>query len=121
MKNSQIYNEHKAWRRILEIYKQDNALLKYQLSELVDNNEDEHFLQMAEHFQNKLLSKDETLNKLNGELQEFSENIKEVLHKNLLSENVINKHKLLHKHISQFEKEFLRLVKEFNEKMLQNT
>jgi len=57
-KNNQFEHEHKAWQRSLEFFKQENALLKYRLSEMVDNNEEDVFLQLAEYFQNQLILKD---------------------------------------------------------------
>ena len=41
-----------SWKKILEDLRQQNALLKYRLSEIVDDNEDRNFLQLAEYFQN---------------------------------------------------------------------
>ena len=57
-KNKQLLQEQEAWKRSLEFYKQENALLKYRLSEMVDKSEGDHFLQTAEYFQNEFLIKD---------------------------------------------------------------
>ena len=90
-----------SWKKILEDLRQHNALLKYRLSEIVDDNEDRNFLQLAEYFQNELLLKDETLKKLMKDLQEISgiiephEAINDNKHENLVK---------LHEEILQFKK-----------------
>ena len=56
--NNQFEHEYNAWMRKIEFFSQENALLKYRLSEMVDNNEGNNFLQMAKYFQNELLLKD---------------------------------------------------------------
>ena len=43
--NGQIKHELMSWLRLTEFLRQENALLKYRLSELVDNSEDDNFLQ----------------------------------------------------------------------------
>jgi citrate synthase len=90
--SSQAAQEQKSWERSLQFFKQENALLKYRLSEMVDISEGNGFLQLAEYFQNKFLQKDAKLEKLIKKLRE------EVL---------------------QIEKDFLALSKEFNEKISQ--
>jgi len=111
--HNQYEQEYNAWQRSLEFFKQENALLKYRLSEIVDNNEDDHFLTMAEYFQNELLLKDELLNNLQKTLQELhnSEN---------LSEKMKSKQNKLRNEILEFEKNCLHLSNEFNKKMSQN-
>lgn len=111
--HNQYEQEYNAWQRSLEFFKQENALLKYRLSEIVDNNEDDHFLTMAEYFQNELLLKDELLNNLQKNLQELhnSEN---------LSEKMKSRQNKLRNEILEFEKNCLHLSNEFNKKMSQN-
>jgi len=119
-KNNQFEHEHKAWQRSLEFFKQENALLKYRLSEMVDNNEEDVFLQLAEYFQNQLILKDEILNKLIKELHQFSEKFQELHNNEKLSENMVDQHDKFRKDILQFEKKFLAHSNDFNERMLQS-
>ncbi|MEO5909023.1 MAG: hypothetical protein ABIR50_11640, partial [Ginsengibacter sp.] len=72
LKNNQIEQEHESWQRTIEFLRQENALLKYRLSEMVDNNEENNFLQIAEYFQNELLIKDDMLKILIDELQTYT-------------------------------------------------
>ncbi len=112
--------EHTAWQRRLEFFRQENALLKYRLSEMVDHNEEKDFLQMAEYFQNELLVKDEVLNKLIKEYKNISDTFDEQ-NDEMISEKIIHRHDELRNRISRFEKEFLHLSDEFNQKMLKSS
>jgi len=117
----QIKYEHNSWERSLEFFSQENALLKYQLSEIVDNNEQDHFLSVAEYFQNELLLKDETLNRLIKSVSEFDVELNKVPPTKKIPENLICQQAKLRNDILQFEKKFLNLSIEFNKKMLQHT
>ena len=117
VKNNQIKHEHMSWLRLVEFFRQENALLKYRLSEMVDNNDGSQFLQIAEYFQNEFLLKDEALKKLIKELQDYSDIIQ---NKPDLSKQLINAHNNLRNDILQFEEKYTLLSKEFNEKMLQS-
>ena len=115
--NGQIKHELSSWLRLIEFFRQENALLKYRLSELVDNNDDRNFLQIAEYFQNEFLLKDERLKRLIKELQDYAELIENG--KSELS-NHLSAHIRLRKCIHEFQKKYSSLSSEFNEKMLQN-
>lgn len=117
-KYNQHVQEHNAWKRSLEFYKQENALLKYRLSEIVDEIEGYPFLQTAEYFQNEFLLKDEIIKKLSYSLQSIIASIHknpgEYLH---LSEKNIIDHERLRQNIWQFEQDFTLLSKDFNQKI----
>ena len=115
---NQLEHEYNSWKRKLEFFKQENALLKYRLSEMVDSYEGADFLRMAEYFQNELLLKDEGLKKLTGAMQEFANESEEVRNQDWCEEEMISKQKELRKKILKFEKSFLSLSNEFNERML---
>ena len=87
---------------------------------MVDHNEEKKFLQMAEYFQNELLLKDETLNKLIKDLHEFSDKFNGLHDGKMLSQKLVSKHDNYRDRILQFEKNFLHLSKEFNERMLES-
>lgn len=115
---NQLEHEYNSWKRRLEFFKQENALLKYRLSEMVDSSEGTNFLQMAEYFQNELLLKDEGLKKLTTSLLEFANETKEIRNQERFAEELIVKQKELRKNILEFEQSFLNLSNEFNEKLL---
>jgi hypothetical protein len=66
-----IDNDYQQWTNKLELFRQESALLKYRLSDMVDSDEQNLFLQKAEYFQNELLLKDEMLKKLIKEVQTY--------------------------------------------------
>jgi hypothetical protein len=102
---------------MLEFFRQENALLKYRLSDLVDNNEQNDFLSIAEYFQNEFLLKDEALNRLIKSVSELNAELNKMTDKNIPDELIYQQEKLRND-ILQFEKKFLDLSNEFNEKML---
>jgi hypothetical protein len=103
-----------AWEKSLEDLNQENALLKYRLSEIVDENEDEKILQMAEYFQNELLLKDEMLKKLIKTQQQVSNTIR----RNATSELIKANQQKLKVEILQFQKDFHKLAKDFDQKLV---
>ncbi len=117
-KNNQLLQEHEAWKRSLDFYKQENAMLKYRLSEIVDKSEGEYFLQTAEYFHNEFLLKDEWMVRLSHRLQ----SVPEVLH--ITPRSVYTEDKSLflqnelRQEIWQFERDFIQLSNEFNQKIL---
>jgi hypothetical protein len=117
---SQFKHEHKAWERSLEFFRQENTLLKYRLSEIVDHNEEKRFIQLAEHFQNELLRKDEKIDNLMKELQGFSGGFNEATDGNMAYSKVMAAQENFRNQVLQLEKEFLLLSKDFNESMLQS-
>jgi hypothetical protein len=117
IQNDQIKHEYTSWQRMLEFFRQENALLKYRLSDLVDNNEQNHFLSIAEYFQNELLLKDEALNRLIKSVAELNAELNKITDKNI-PDALIYRQEKLRNDILQFEKKFLDLSTEFNEKML---
>lgn len=110
--NSQLMQEHEAWKRSLEFYKQENALLKFRLSEMVDESEGDHFLQTAEYFQNEFLKTDEWLTKLTHSLQSIQDN-----NSNHLKEQTLDLQNKLRQRIGQFERDFIELSIDFNLKV----
>jgi hypothetical protein len=112
-----IKNDYQQWAQKLEHFRQESALLKYRLSEMVDSDEENVFLQKAEYFQNELLLKDEMLKKLIKEVQEYKDLIENKLY---LSKKINALHLKLQDNICEFERQFLILSKEFNDQMLQN-
>ena len=113
-----LENELDSWKKILEDLRQHNALLKYRLSEIVDDNEDKNFLLLFEYFQNELLLKDETLKKLMKDVQELN-GINEP--KNAVLDNMNEKFVKLHEEIQQFQKKYTLFSRDFNKKMPANT
>ncbi|HEV2833265.1 MAG TPA: hypothetical protein VGW31_14880 [Hanamia sp.] len=119
-KHNQLEAQNKAWERSLEFIKQENALLKYRLSEMVDYSDEKDFLQMAECFQNELLLKDDALDKLIKELKNFPDKINGQ-NANENAEKILYEHDKLRNKMAQLEEEFSQLSNEFNREMLKNS
>lgn len=117
----QIQHEHKACQKNLDFFQQENALLKYRLSELVDDNEERGFLQLAEYFQNELLLNDERLNHLIKRLHQIGEQFSLLEQNKNLSQSLLPVQEKFRTDLLDFKKRFLSLSKEFNQKMLQNS
>ncbi len=117
----QIKIEHNAFQKKLDFFQQENALLKYRLSELVDNTEEKVFLQLAEYFQNELLLNDERLNDLIKKRQRISEQFSALELNRNLSGSLLAVEDKFRSDLLAFEKTFQLLSKEFNHKLLQNT
>ena len=119
-KHTQLEAENRAWERSLEFIKQENALLKYRLSEMVDYSDEKDFLQMAEYFQNELLLKDDALDKLIKEVKNFPDKINGQ-NDNENAEKILYEHDKLRNKMAQLEEEFLQLSNDFNREMLKNS
>ena len=119
-KNNQLMQEHEAWKRSLEFFKQENALLKYRLSEMVDQSEGDYFLQTAEFFHNEFLLKDEWLERLGHRLQAMQGTLQStpgILHTEDKNQCLQNE---LRQQIWQFERDFIQLSNDFNQKVLKS-
>src|SRR5665213_1563569 len=88
LNNSQLVHEHNSLKLKMEHFKQENVLLKYRLSKIVDDNEGKKFLEKAEDFQNELIIIDVLLEKLFNELEKFSRSLLENKNGKLLHEGV---------------------------------
>ena len=119
-KRHQFEMENESWKRSLEFIRQENALLKYRLSEIVDGNENGDLLTVAEFFQNEFISNDEQANGFIKMIGRFSEELFESSVMNFLSANMVQQHEKLRSEIVEFEKNFLLLSLDFNKKMLES-
>ncbi|MBS1729919.1 MAG: hypothetical protein JSS67_03985 [Bacteroidetes bacterium] len=109
----QLQQEFMSWQRCLEFFKQENALLKYRLSELVDDIEINMNIQTAEYFQNEFLHVDEMLENFTKSLANFSH----ISDEKKDSPSVVASHQLLRERMHELGKKWLNLSLEFNMKM----
>ena len=112
-KPEQFQYENKTWSRFLEFSKQENAVLKNRLAEVVDHRIDKEFLALAEHFQNKFIIKDEYIDELRHDINAQEQ---ELIKKDntLLDSKIIKKQERLRNEMEYFEKDFANLKNEFN-------
>lgn len=113
----EMEEEYSKWQNSIEDFSQQNALLKYRLSEIVDKNEEKDLLQIAEYFQNELVLEDDVLKRLRIELREYAD----MKHSGYdQAQDIIVKHNALKNDFLNFEKKFLNLSEEFNKKMTES-
>ena len=67
--NSHYVFENKSWVRLVEFLIQENAIMKTRLSEVMDQIHDRESLAIAEHFQDKFITKDDVFEHLINDLK----------------------------------------------------
>lgn len=67
--NSHYVFENKSWIRLIEFLIQENAIMKTRLSEVMDQIHDRESLSIAEHFQDKFITKDDVFEHLINDLK----------------------------------------------------
>lgn len=115
----EIKHHNKNFQGSLDFFQQENALLKYRLSEIVDDSEERGFLQLAEYFQNELLLNDERLSQLAKRLHLLSDQISTYGKNKNISENFAAIQDKFRTDLLEFETRFLSLSEDFNQKLLQ--
>ena len=113
LKPGQFIHENKTWLRLLEFFKQENAVLKNRLAEVLDHKSSKEFLAQAEHFQNLFIIKDEFIDELrhdvNGQVQSLSGS-----ERSSLDQKTIKKQEKLRNEMEYMETDFSKLKNEFN-------
>ena len=115
----QFMHENQMWERALNFYKLENAFLKTRLSQVVDKNTDRDFVNIAEHFHNRLLFTDEYIKELFLDLRTQTQLIKGSVAGNIAQDNAINgMQRKLRKGMENFEKDIASLKNDFNTKLI---
>ena len=112
----QYLHENMAWERALDFILQENAFLKTRLSRVVDSNADKDFVDRAEFFQNSFIHNDEYVKDLKTDIVTLQRMLKDIIAGKKLDEiKLMQKHKKLRNEMGYFEKNFGRLINEFNQ------
>lgn len=116
---NQFLHELQTWGRALDFYKQENAFLKTHLAQLLDDNTDKDFVEVAECFNNRFVFTDDYIMTLQQDIR---------LQKEMLQNFIINggeENSLVHPlqqklrdQMEIFEKDILQQKKEFNLKLV---
>ncbi|MFS8082894.1 MAG: hypothetical protein ACMG51_05535 [Ginsengibacter sp.] len=114
--NQQVMEEARSWVRRLEFFIQENALLKFRLSEIVDNNENATAISLAEYFQNEMLLIDVRSKYLKRTILNFSKKVEEET-LTYLPTAYNKKQNRLRENMVTFEKKFLNISNEFNSRL----
>jgi len=120
--NSDLYFEHKQWRRELFFWEDELKSFKNRLDEIVKRWTDKNVLAQLEHYQNQFIIQEDVINKFQDDIFLHETNIAAHSKK---GERVLNK-KLVKKHIefrnhmdvqrrvyTDLKKEFYRFLSEY--------
>ena len=114
-KSGQYLHEIQTWQRVLEFFKDENFFLKTRLATVVDQSTDKEFLDLAEQFQNRFITKDVYINELRNEINTQEQKLKDSNEAvSMIHKSIINKQTKLRNEVEFLEKEFTKLKNEFN-------
>lgn len=110
-------SELENWQNQLTNLRQENAMLKFQLSELVDKSVLSDFLKKAEFFHNEFLANDESIRLI---LDTVKHQYSKIRNRKISLEEALEKRSQLTQTIEKFEGRFVSLNQQFNNDMLSN-
>ena len=111
----QYRHETDTWKRYLHFIQQENNHLKNRLSQVLQHDTDEQFLERAEYFQNKFVAEDDTVNMLRQDIQELDHLLtKESGEDGTILKDLQKKLKKMQKDMEIVERQFSKLKSDFN-------
>ena len=114
-KFTQFRHESDTWKRYLQFIQQENNHLKTRLSQVLQHDTDEQFLERAEYFQSKFIAEDDTVNMLRPDIHELDNLLsKEVIEDANTVKELQKKLKKMHKDMEIVERQFNKLKSDFN-------
>ena len=114
-KFTQFRHESDTWKRYLQFIQQENNHLKNRLSQVLQHDTDEQFLERAEYFQNKFVAEDDTVNMLRQDIQELDHLLtKESGEDGTMLKDLQKKLKKMQKDMEIVERQFSKLKSDFN-------
>ena len=114
-KFTQFRHESDTWKRYLQFIQQENNHLKTRLSQVLQHDTDEQFLERAEYFQSKFIAEDDTVNMLRQDIHELDNMLtKEIPEDANTLKELQKKLKKMHKDMEIVERQFSKLKSDFN-------
>jgi hypothetical protein len=114
-KFNQFRHESDTWKRYLQFIQQENNHLKTRLSQVLQHDTDEQFLERAEYFQSKFIAEDDTVNMLRQDIHELDNMLtKEMPEEASTVKELQKKLKKMHKDMEIVERQFNKLKSDFN-------
>lgn len=114
-KFTQFRHESDTWKRYLQFIQQENNHLKTRLSQVLQHDTDEQFLERAEYFQSKFIAEDDTVNMLRQDIHELDNMLtKEMPEEASTVKELQKKLKKMHKDMEIVERQFNKLKSDFN-------
>jgi len=112
----QFLHENQTWRRALDFYLQENSYMKTRLSQVVDNNTDKEFVDLAEHFNTAFIHNDECIKDLRNDVIDMERQLKSVITGQPVEKDKIKlKQSKLRNEMGHFEKVFELQRDKFNQ------
>lgn len=115
---NQFLHEIRTWGRALDFYKQENAFLKTHLAQLLDDNADNAFVEMAEYFNNRFVFTDDYIMALQQDIKLQTDMLQHFIVAAEENELIHPLQQKLREQMEGFEKEILLQKKEFNQKLV---
>jgi hypothetical protein len=111
----QYRHESDTWKRYLQFIQQENNHLKNRLSQVLQADTDNEFLERAEYFQSKFISEDDTVNMLRQDIHELDKLLaKDAGEDAIVLKELQKRLKKMHKDMEIVEKQFNKLKSDFN-------
>ncbi|HLP35220.1 hypothetical protein [Lacibacter sp.] len=114
-KFTQFRHESDTWKRYLQFIQQENNHLKTRLSQVLQHDTDEQFLERAEYFQSKFIAEDDTVNMLRQDIHELDNMLSKEMPEDANTIKELQKRlKKMHKDMEIVERQFNKLKSDFN-------
>lgn len=114
-KFTQFRHESDTWKRYLQFIQQENNHLKTRLSQVLQHDTDEQFLERAEYFQSKFIAEDDTVNMLRQDIHELDNMLSKDMPEDAGTIKELQKKlKKMHKDMEIVERQFNKLKSDFN-------
>lgn len=117
----QFRHESDTWKRYLQFIQQENNHLKNRLSQVLQHDTDEQFLERAEYFQSRFLTEDDTVNMLRQDIHELDHLLSKELYEDdgTFLKELQKKLKKMQKDMEIVERQFSKLKSDFNLYLMQ--
>ena len=114
-KFTQFRHESDTWKRYLQFIQQENNHLKTRLSQVLQHDTDEQFLERAEYFQSKFIAEDDTVNMLRQDIHELDNMLsKEIIEEPNTVKELQKRLKKMNRDMEIVERQFNKLKSDFN-------
>ena len=111
----QFRHESDTWKRHLQFIQQENNYLKTRLSQVLQHDTDEAFLERAEYFQSKFIAEDDTVNMLRQDIHEIDQILaQDKVEENSQIKDLQKKLRKMNKDMEIVERQFNKLKTDFN-------
>lgn len=115
----QFLHENQTWDRALDFFLQENSYLKTRLSQVLDNNTDADFVDLAEHFNNSFIHNDECIKDLQKDILASQKLLKSFMSGTEKDEKkMIKQQNKLRNEMGNFEKNYAQVRNKFNQYLI---